>query len=71
MQTQRHKAAVKSERGKKDGQGMWACVVCVDLCLHGAGEERRAQIMKGFASALKVSEEIHTCSDWVKPNTKV
>lgn len=61
-----------SEIGKrKDAQGMCTCVACVHLCLHGAGEERRTLVVKGFASVLKVLEEIHTCSDWVNPNTEV
>lgn len=56
---------------KEDAQGMCPCVACVHLCLHGAGEERRTQVVKGLASVLKVLEEIHTCSDWVNPHTKV
>lgn len=44
VQTQRYMAAVKSEKDKKIRVCGPVWCVCVDLCLHRAGEERRSRL---------------------------
>lgn len=65
VQTQRCMAAVKSEKDKKIRVCGPVWCVCGPVPAQSRGG-KEIQVVRGFASVLKVLEDTDTCSEWVK-----
>lgn len=50
-------------RKRKEDQGVRTCAVCVPA---QSRRGKETQVVRGLASVLKVLEDIHTCSEWIK-----